>query len=265
MKKNTTKTTTKKNDPNNGVTTKWLIDLSKSILDNNWVDKAELEIFYDGSHTLDADGKKRKSSCDLLSIYFMDVNGDKWLAEVFPNKRVALNLYGIKVRIRDDKVIMEKTDNGYEFHHLEGFSTIDELKEYLNLLPNNPSNNYYEKAEKARQGKSKNVEELMKLPEVIVAIDFLMKRGYNIMEDSSDYVKLQKMMTEVRFITENGSDVHRYRLSINDDGANKKETDLVLILVGKILKKYGYKRGDNIFDINNMYNEYADEWYKYFE
>ena len=265
MKKNTTKTTTKKNDPNNGVTTKWLIDLSKSILDNDWVDKAELEIFYDGSHTLDADGKKRKSSCDLLFIYFKDVNGDKWLAEVFPNKRVALNLYGIKVRIRDDKVIMEKTDNGYEFHHLEGFSTIDELKEYLNILPNNPSNNYYEKAEKARQRKSKNVEELMKLPEVIVAIDFLMKRGYYIMEESSDYVKLQKMMTEVCFITENHSDVHRYRLCIHDDGANKIETGLVFILVGKILKKYGYKRGENILDKNNMYTESADEWYKYFE
>jgi hypothetical protein len=264
MKKNITKATNKKPDSNNGVTTQWLIDLSKSILDNDWVDKAELEIEY--NEVCYEPGKKTIASIDLLSIYFKDINGDKWAAIVRSNQIVEIKLYGIKVTLGDGKVkIMEETKNGYEFHHLEGFcdQTIDELKEYLNTLPNNASKHY--RYEIDTQGKSKNVEELMKLPEVIVAIDFLMKRGYYIMEESTDYVKLQKMMTEVCFITENDSYTHRYRLCIHDDGAGKKETDLVLILVGKILKKYGYKRGENILDKNNMYTESADEWYKYFE
>jgi hypothetical protein len=60
MKKDNTKTKTKKHKPNNGVTTQWLIELSESIWNNSWV------------HTtmLSSDG------IDMLIICFKDINGD---------------------------------------------------------------------------------------------------------------------------------------------------------------------------------------------
>ena len=47
MKKNNTKTKTKKHDPNNGVTTQWLIELSKTgWLDDSWTKNKKITAFF---------------------------------------------------------------------------------------------------------------------------------------------------------------------------------------------------------------------------
>ena len=104
MKKNNTNTKTKNPDPNNGVTTQWLIDLSKSIWSNSWVHTTQLS----------SDG------IDMLYICFKDINGDEWIGKVYENKIVELDM---EVRWGDDEPFLAYWD----------FSAI--FMKYLNSLP----------------------------------------------------------------------------------------------------------------------------------
>ena len=106
MKKNNTKTKTKKHDPNNGVTTQWLIELSKSIWNNSWV------------HTtmLSSDG------IDMLIIRFKDISGDEWIGKVYENKIVELDM---EVRWGDDE----------PFRESHGNVKLEDFMKYLNSLP----------------------------------------------------------------------------------------------------------------------------------
>ena len=106
MKKNNTKTKTKKHDPNNGVTTQWLIELSKSIWNNSWV------------HTtmLSSDG------IDKLIIRFKDISGDEWIGKVYENKIVELDM---EVRWGDDE----------PFRESHGNVKLEDFMKYLNSLP----------------------------------------------------------------------------------------------------------------------------------
>ena len=106
MKKNNTKTKTKKHDPNNGVTTQWLIELSKSIWNNSWV------------HTtmLSSDG------IDMLIIRFKDISGDEWIGKVYENKIVELDM---GVKWGDDE----------PFRESHGNVKLEDFMKYLYSLP----------------------------------------------------------------------------------------------------------------------------------
>lgn len=106
MKKNNTKTKSKKPDPNNGVTTQWMIELSKSIWSNSWVHTTQLS----------SDG------IDMLYICFKDINGDEWIGKVYENKIVELDM---EVRWGDDE----------PFRESHGNVKLEDFMKYLNSLP----------------------------------------------------------------------------------------------------------------------------------
>jgi len=106
MKKNSNKSTIKKQDPNNGVTTKWILDLSKSIWNNSWVHTTQLS----------SDGM------DELYICFKDINGDEWMAKVLENEIVELS---IEIKWGDDEPFLEPYGN----------VKFKDFMKYLNSLP----------------------------------------------------------------------------------------------------------------------------------
>lgn len=106
MKKKIAKSTTKKPHPNNGVTTKWILDLSKSIWSNSWVHTTQLS----------------SDDIDMLYICFKDINGDEWMAKVYENEIVELSM---EVKWGDDEPFFESYGN----------VKFKDFMKYLNSLP----------------------------------------------------------------------------------------------------------------------------------
>lgn len=79
--------------------------------------------------------------------------------------------------------------------------------------------------------------------------------------DETSGLRMQKRETEIHLIIES----NRMRLCIHDDGLGLPETDRIRDLSGRILMKYGYRKGTNILDAGGRgYYESEDEYYKYY-
>lgn len=223
---------------NNGVRSKWLIDLSKTLRDNSLVHTTQLS----------SDG------IDKLYVCFKDNKRVEWMAKVYETKIVEL--------LKEEKLANKQK----VLEHFGNFA-FEDFNKYLVSLPasatdffnkiishevkvSTDSNNPIEIIDKFKE---------MGFPEVVELINFLLKRGYYIEYFNGEDVKLQKNLTEVHFINYE----NRQRLCIHDDDECEEETVVILELMGKLFEKYGYKRGKDIRDKNGMYLEYQDEWYKY--
>jgi hypothetical protein len=110
-------------------------------------------------------------------------------------------------------------------------------------------------------GYSKPYKGLNKLPEVIELRNTLLQRGYVLNYCENMGLRMQKYFTEIHFIPEDD----RLRICIHDDGMGEKETDIALNIAKEIVLKYGYKQGENKFNIFSGYEESDDEFYKYFD
>jgi hypothetical protein len=223
---------------NNGVRSKWLIDLSKTLRDNALVHTTQLS----------SDG------IDKLYVCFKDNKRVEWMAKVYKTKIVELLK---EVKRADKQKVLE---------HFGNFA-FEDFNKYLLTLPTsatdffNQLNSHEVKVSTDSNNPIEIIDKYKKMgfPEVVELINFLLKRGYYIEYFNGEDIKLQKNLTEVHFINYE----NRQRLCIHDDDEDEKETVVILEIMGKLFEKYGYKRGKDIIDKNGMYLEYQDEWYKY--
>jgi hypothetical protein len=222
---------------NNGVKSKWLIDLSKTLRDNALVHTTQLS----------SDGIEK------LYVCFKDNKRVEWMAKVYKTKIVEL--------LREEKLANKQK----VLEHFGNFAFED--FQYLFSLPTSATdffNKIISQEVKVSTDSNKSIEIIdkykeMGFSEVVELIKYLLKRGYYIEYFNGEDVKLQKNLTEVHFINYE----NRQRLCIHDDDEGEEETVVILELMGKLFEKYGYKRGKDIIDKNGMYLEYQDEWYKY--
>jgi hypothetical protein len=224
---------------NNGVRSKWLIDLSKTLRDNALVHTTQLS----------SDG------IDKLYVCFKDNKRVEWMAKVYETKIVEL--------LKEEKLVNKQK----VLEHFGNFA-FEDFNKYLVSLPANATDffNKLRSHEVKVSTDSNNPIEIidkykeMGFSEVVELINYLLKRGYYIEYFNGEDIKLQKNLTEVHFINY----ANKQCLCIHDDDEGEEETLVILELMGKLFEKYGYKRGDGVIDEKTGgCLEFPDEWYKY--